>query len=258
MQKVGSRRRVLPDRGPPIGGWPRGVQEGRCRTLFGLRGRQGRGGALLGSNVGLKGEMSRGSPACTIGGPGRHDSGAPCRWMKGATENGDSRGRCPGDVEYLGGRALWGKEWESGCCAGAPDLGAEMTNPTAANAGVRMARASLTWDRVPTMVPSSKYQRFQCSGVPPAGPAWCANDKPSETFSMACWIPIAKRRGPRKLPCCTPCSLRMVLSAQRRRVGWLSDFWAQWTRCGARVRRLLRIAVRSMVLNALKADNVNA
>ncbi len=44
-------------------------------------------------------------------------------WMKGATENGDSEGRCPGDVEYLGGRAQWWEEWESGCCACAPDRG---------------------------------------------------------------------------------------------------------------------------------------
>ena len=46
-------------------------------------------------------------------------------------------------------------------------LGAEITHPTAAKAGVRMARASLIRGRVPTMVPSSKYHRFQCSGVPP-------------------------------------------------------------------------------------------
>jgi hypothetical protein len=64
-------------------------------------------------------------------------------------------------------------------------LGAEMTHPTVAKAGVRMARASLIWGRVPTMVPSSKYHRFQCSGVPPVGLAWCANVKPTDTFSMA-------------------------------------------------------------------------
>ncbi len=41
-----------------------GLREGRCRTLFGLQVHRRRGGALLGSNVGRKGVMSQGSPAC--------------------------------------------------------------------------------------------------------------------------------------------------------------------------------------------------
>ena len=72
-----------------------------------------------------------------------------------------------------------------------------------------------------------------------------------DSFSMAGWMPIAKRMGPRGSPCCTPCSLLMVWLAQKRSVGCPRDFCAQGTRWGARVRRLARMALRSIVLNAL-------
>jgi hypothetical protein len=98
-------------------------------------------------------------------------------------------------------------------------FGPEITHPTAASAGVRMEKASLICVMEPTSVQSSKYQRFQMSVEPVVGFAWCASARLNETFSMACWIPMAKKRGPSGSTCGTPCALVIECSTHRSNVG---------------------------------------
>ncbi len=75
-------------------------------------------------------------------------------------------------------------------------FGIEIAHPTAARAGVRMDKASLICAIEPTIVPLSKNHLYQMSGYAVAGLAWCASVRPTETFSVAFLIPMAKRRGP--------------------------------------------------------------
>jgi hypothetical protein len=102
-------------------------------------------------------------------------------------------------------------------------------------------------------VPTVPMQRC----VPPAGPAWCSIDKPTETFSMACWIPIAKRMGRGAFPVARPARFGLCCSHKGGGLVGPVTFGPREPFAGLGcLFCLLRNLLRSMVLNALKMSTL--